>query len=115
MILEPQTRNYHWTQHAREKLKYYRLTEQRIKRVLRNPVRAEKGVAPDTTAVMQPITKKGKTTQEIWAMYQDRGNERVVITAWRYPGKSPIRGQIPIPEDIRHSLQDLIAEQNLLS
>ena len=37
-------------------------------------------------------------------MYQDRGTTRNVITAWRYPGKSPVRDAIPIPEDIRQEL-----------
>lgn len=108
MQFQLQTKKYTWTRHAHEKLKFYGLSEQRIRRVIKNPARAEVGIAPNTAAVMQPITKQGKTTQEIWAMYQDRGNERIVITAWRYPGTSPIRGQIPIPNDIRDELSEIL-------
>jgi len=103
-IIPFQTIHYVWTEHAKEKMAYYRLTEQRIRRILRNPTRKEEGVAPGTTAVMQPIMKNGTTTQELWTMYQDRGNDRVIITAWRYPGKSPVRGENPIPEEIRNEL-----------
>ncbi len=100
--------NYVWTEHVKEKMAYYRLSEQRVRRIIRNPVRREEGVAPNTIAVMQPILKAGKTTQELWAMYQDRGNDRIVITAWRYPGKSPVKGEIPVPEDINAGLSNLL-------
>lgn len=101
---------YHWTHHVREKMKYYQLSEQRARRVIRNPARAEEGIASGTTAVMQPIEKQRKTTQEIWVMYQDRGQTRIVITAWRYPGKSPIRAQIPIPEDLAIEVREVLNE-----
>jgi len=93
-----------WTRHVKEKMRHYQLSESRIKRVIAHPERREVGVAPRTVAAMQPITKKSTTTQEIWVMYQDRGRTRHVITAWRYPGKSPVRDVIPIPEDIRKEL-----------
>lgn len=86
-------------------MRFYGLSESRVKRVIAHPQRAETGVAPNTTAVMQPITKKGITTQEIWVMYQDKKKQRTIITAWRYPGKSPIRETIPLPGDIREELQ----------
>lgn len=104
--------NYIWTEHGKEKMAYYRLSEQRVRRIIRNPTRKEEGVAPNTIAVMQPITKSGKTTQELWAMYQDRGNDRIVITAWRYPGKSPVRGEIPIPDDIQFEISTYIKNNN---
>lgn len=103
-----QSLHYVWTEHVKEKMAYYRLSEQRVRRIIRNPARKEEGVAPNTIAVMQPIVKAGKTTQELWAMYQDRDNDRIVITAWRYPGKSPVRGEIPIPEDIGVGLRTLL-------
>lgn len=100
----PQKRILKWTQHIKEKMRFYGLSEARIKRVMNHPTRLEGGIAPNTVAGMQPITKNIKTTQEIWVMYQDRGTTRVMITTWRYPGKSPVRGEIPIPESIRREL-----------
>lgn len=141
MLYQPKTLKLHWTQHVKEKMKYYALSESRIKRVINHPTRTEEGIAPDTIAVMQPITKKMKpsqpsrlryyggrnpvpkafghnlgnrtendmlsgtrTTQEIWVMYQDKEDIRTVITAWRYPGQSPLRSPIPIPDEIRVEL-----------
>lgn len=98
---------YVWTHHVKEKMKYYQLSEQRVKRVLRNPDRVEEGVSPDTVAVMQRNdTKKHK--KEIWAMYQEKKEgEKTVISAWRYPGESPVGGNIEIPEDTLGLLADL--------
>jgi hypothetical protein len=43
-----------WTHHARLKMTYYRLSEQRVRRVLNAPRRIEEGVAPKTIAAMAP-------------------------------------------------------------
>lgn len=103
---------YHWTEHIKRKMIFYGLSADRIKRVLRNPKRSERGIVENTIAVMQPrkITlrlrsKPAIRNEEIWVMYQKRGNKKIVITAWRYPGKSPIRDQIPIPGDILEELK----------
>lgn len=64
----------------------------------------EEGIAPNTIAVMQPGGYK--RPYEIWAMYQKVGSKLRVITAWRYPGKSPLRKQIPIPASILFELID---------
>ncbi|MBZ9569710.1 hypothetical protein KJA16_02195 [Patescibacteria group bacterium] len=88
-----------WTKHVEEKMKFYQLSERRLKRLFRNPKRIEKGIVPGTIAIMQPAgTKKHPT--EIWLMYQKLGKKMRIITAWRYPGISPIREAPPIPEDI---------------
>jgi len=34
--------------------------------------------------------------------------QKKIITAWRYPGVSPIQDKIPIPEDILEQVNDLI-------
>jgi len=102
-VLRPQSlekKTLRWTQHVKEKMKYYALSESRVKRVINHPTRTEEGIAPHTVAVMQPIMKKQKTTQEIWVMYQDKEDIRTVITTWRYPGMSPLRAPIPIPDEI---------------
>jgi len=103
-----------WTNHSQRKMKYYHLSEQRLKRVLNNPKRKELGIAPGTIAVMQPTGSKKHPT-EIWLMYQIVKNSKFeirnsklrIITAWRYPGKSPIRGPIPIPVEILEELGEL--------
>ena len=146
---------YHWTNHVAGKMVYYGLSADRIKRVMRNPYRSEKGIAPDTIAVMQPGSrsrsgfagqktsaslpgKPGKAVwkEEIWVMYATKNRQpttnnlqhqsgdwnqkssvvgsrslvspkKVIITAWRYPGVSPIREAIPIPNDILEELKNI--------
>ncbi len=69
------------------------------------PKRIEEGIAPKTVAMMQPASFKTsggragskqeeKWTQEIWVMIQDRGRERRVISAWRYPGVTKPRSEV---------------------
>ena len=95
---------YRWTQHVIRKMAFYGLSSDRIKRVIRSPKRAENGVAEDTVAVMQPAGTKAKPA-EIWTMYAERGKQKVIITAWRYPGVSRVRDAIPIPADILAELK----------
>ena len=100
------TGNISWTKHCKEKMRYYQLSEGRLKRVLSNPKRIEKGIAPDTTAIMQPTgTKKHPT--EIWLMYQVKKPKIKIISAWRYPGISPTHEPPPIPEDILLELKNI--------
>ncbi len=91
-----------WTNHAKAKMNFYRLSPGRVRRVMNAPKRVEEGVAPKTIAMMQPTSikmsggragskKEEKWAQEIWVMVQDRGKERRVISAWRYPGVSKPR------------------------
>lgn len=83
---------------------FYGLTADRVKRIIRNPKRVEGGVAENTIAVMIPGVNKRKPT-EIWAMCQQNGGRKIIISAWRYPGVSPIGKQIPIPFDILEELK----------
>jgi hypothetical protein len=106
------TDRFEWTMHVVSKMKQYGLSENRVKRVINNPKRTEEGIAPRTIAVMQP--NSSKHSYEFWAMYQVRGNLPAgrqgkirIITAWKYPGKSPIRGPIPIPQDILEELSKI--------
>ena len=131
---------YHWTNHVAGKMVYYGLSADRIKRVMRSPYRSEKGIAPDTIAVMSPSGRSRIAGQpwkeEIWVMYAVKNQQpttnnlrqkpgvvnqmlsvvgsrslvpakKVIITAWRYPGKSPIREAIPIPNDILEELKSI--------
>jgi hypothetical protein len=95
-----------WTKHSEKKLKEYQLSKSRILRIIKNPYRIEEGIAPNTIALMRPPKIKNKTwKQEIWTMIQKSKNGIKIISAWRYPGKSP--KQNPIPNYI---LEELISE-----
>ncbi len=100
---------YFWTGHALSKMQYYGLTAQRILRVINRPARTEVGVAENTTAAMQPTSinkKTGAWRAEIWAMYQLNDGQYKIISAWRYPGKSPERNAIPA--EILEEVRDLL-------
>jgi len=99
---------YYWTKHSLYKMRHYGLSEQRIKRVIRHPARIEEAIVPNMIAVMCPNKK-----QEIWAMYalikskvKGQMSKMKVITAWRYPGKSPARN--PIPQEILDEIKSII-------
>lgn len=109
-----------WTNHVVGKMGYYRISESLVKRVVRFPKRVEKGIAPNTTACMQPAGSK-KNPSETWVMYVEVGQKpkgknqvfntpkKKIITAWRYPGISPVGEPIPIPEDVLAELEDYMA------
>lgn len=152
---------YIWTQHSQMKMRYYRLTESRVKRIIRHPARLEEGILEGAVACMQPADTKNYS--EIWTMYvltskggslggtRSRharsapaaelakgrrdfppsaepskpflplsrmrtastalrricGLKRIkIITAWRYPGKSPERD--PIPQEVLREIQSIL-------
>lgn len=100
-----------WTKHSREKMKFYGLSESRLRRILRSPQRIEEGIALKTIAIMQRAGSKKRPT-EIWLMYQlgDRVSKYKkikIISAWRYPGVSPINKPILIPKDTLRELKNL--------
>jgi hypothetical protein len=114
MQLLPKRENLYWTEHVRQKMRQYRLSESRIKRILRHPKRLEIGVAPDTVAGMQPAGSK-KHPYETWVMWSlDKARDKqqvkkarfnlnkkiIIISAWRYPGVSPVHEPPPIPDDV---------------
>ncbi len=96
---------YHWTNHVIGKMGFYGLSPDRVKRVIRTPKRVEEGIAENTIGVMQPSTNLKKPS-EVWVMYQKRGSKKIIISAWRYPGISPIGKQIQIPQDILNELRE---------
>jgi hypothetical protein len=76
---------YHWTNHSKYKMRFYRLSEQMVRGVMHRPKRVEEGIAPDTVAYMKQAGSK-KHPHEIWVMTsKERGTPRI-ISAWRYPG-----------------------------
>jgi len=102
-----------WTKHAEKKMKYYRFSRKRVLKILKNPDRTEEGIAPETIASMQ-ITGSKKHPKEVWVMYQiekAKGKRKKaklkIISAWRYPGRTP-EGQRPlIPTEV---IEDLLKE-----
>ena len=38
-------------------------------------------------------------------MYQKKKGQIIIITAWRYPAKSPVGQEIPVLEEIRKELR----------
>ena len=125
---------YIWTAHSFAKMLQYRLSEQRIRRVIKSPKRVEEGIAKDTIAVMQPYGYSKKNPKEIWVMYcfqksqkkfqaarqfQNKHNcdqklKKIIIAAWIYPGISPVRKTPKIPEDILNYLQNYSNDYNTL-
>lgn len=111
------TRYLAWTKHVAKKMMFYGLSATKVKSVLSRFDRMEPGIAPETTAVMKKAGST-KNPSEIWVMYQDKiltmdgikTPRRVIITAWRYPGVSKPKEQIPIPEGL---LSELEAEDDI--
>lgn len=98
-----------WTQHSRVKMRQYRLTESRVKRIIRHPARVEEGILEGAIACMQPA--EGKKYSEIWVMYvplksKVKSLKLKVISAWRYPGRAPERD--PVPQEVLRELKSAI-------
>jgi len=94
-----------WTTHARGKMAFYRLSEQRVKRVLHSPKRIEEGIAPGTVAMMQSAGSK-KRPSEIWVMLVTTDKGTKVVSAWRYPGVT--KPGEPLPETILKEISEAI-------
>lgn len=92
-----------WTGHAKGKMRYYGLSESRVKRVLHSPKRIEEGIAEDTIAAMQAAGSV-KRPHEIWVMFVEAKNERRIISAWRYPGVT--KPGDPLPEEMKRELHE---------
>ncbi|MEX2411928.1 MAG: hypothetical protein WD607_11290, partial [Candidatus Paceibacterota bacterium] len=59
---------YTWTSHVIKKMRYYKLSPSRIKRIIRNPDRTEEGIVEDTIVSMKVGGTKNR--EEIWVMYK---------------------------------------------
>ena len=103
-----------WTKHSKTKMRQYRFSEKRVLRILRKPDRREEGIAPGTIAAMQIAgTKKHPT--EAWAMYiilkKPKGIK--IISAWRYPGRTPDGERPVIPEDTLEELENILKSDKI--
>lgn len=72
----------------------YKLSEQRVRRVLHAPLRIESGIADETIGVMQRAGSEAHP-YEIWVLIQDQKDVRAVISAWRYPGVTKPGDKLP--------------------
>ena len=99
----------YWTKHSKAKMRQYNLSEKRVLQVLRKPKRQEEGIALATIAAMQ-ITGTKKHPTELWMMYQiiKKPKEIKIISAWRYPGRTPLGTRPIIPQDTLEELEKLI-------
>ena len=110
-----------WTKHSKAKMRQYKLSEKRVLRILRKPERKEEGIALGTIAAMQ-ITGTKKHPTEAWMMYQiiklkikkptvhtQQKSKIRIISAWRYPGRTPVGERPIIPDDILRDLNKLIS------
>jgi preprotein translocase subunit Sss1 len=97
-----------WTRHAKEKMRYYRLSEKRVLRILRKPDRKEESIVEGALANMQIAGTKKKPT-EIWVMYVILAKPKGVkiISCWRYPGRTAENQRPLIPEDL---LKEILKE-----
>ncbi len=93
-----------WTVHAKAKMRYYGLSEQRVKRVMNSPLRVETGIAPDTIAMLQRAGSI-KHPYEIWVMIVEKKEERRIISAWRYPGIT--KPGESLPEEILREVREV--------
>lgn len=92
-----------WTNHAKGKMRFYGLSESRVRRVIHSPKRIEEGIAEDTIAAMQ-AAGSAKHPYEIWVMFVEKKNERRIISAWRYPGVT--KPGDPLPEGMKQELYE---------
>lgn len=118
-------KTFSWTSHVKNKMLFYRISEQKVRTILRSPDRKEEGIAPDTLAVMKRNDKPSKK-EELWVMYATKTNtakektddkekrlkidarKMRIISAWRYPGVTKKGKEIPIPHDILEELLGII-------
>lgn len=107
--------NFYWTNHAKYKMRFYRLSEQMVRGVIARSKRIEEGIAPGTIAYMKQAGSKIRP-HEIWVMAattQEQANKKNqqlnnrklrVISAWRYPGIT--KPGKPLPRMILQEIEE---------
>jgi hypothetical protein len=105
----PEERKVYWTQHSKIKMRQYRFSEKRVLKIFRKPDRIEEGIAEGTIAAMQ-VTGTKKNPTEAWVMYivlkKPKGIK--IISAWRYPGRTPMGERPIIPKDTLEELDSIL-------
>ena len=109
LLKSPADEKIFWTKHSKMKMRQYGFSEKRVLRILRKPDRKEEGIAPGTIANMQ-ITGTKKHPTEAWMMYQVLKKPKgiKIISAWRYPGRTPVGERPIIPEDTLEELENIL-------
>lgn len=107
-------RNYFWTQHCIGKIFQYGIGPNKIKRIINYPDRKEEGIAENTIVVMRRKSKKDLNKGEEWVMYQMRKKRKVIISTWFYPGITPKRKQIFIPDEVWDEISKVNLSQNAI-
>ena len=102
---------FSWTQHSAIKMRFYGLSPQKVKSIVRHPQRVEEAILEGAAAAMRRAgTQKNPT--ENWVMYvpvkAGPKYKYKIVSAWRYPGTSKARGPVPIPDDILKELEKLL-------
>jgi hypothetical protein len=113
MLLAGVTEKIFWTKHSKAKMRQYRFSEKRVLSILRRPERKEIGIAPKTIAAMQ-LSGTKKHPSEVWMMYAVLNKsfagkkQKIVriISAWRYPGRTPTGQRPVIPKDTLEELKN---------
>lgn len=100
-------RSLYFTVHGKAKMRFYGLSEQRVKRVLHSPSRIEQGIAPGTIAMMQKVVSP-KHKYEIWVMVEDTDLRRKLVSAWKYPGTTKPGEPLP-PEIVREIREGMLS------
>ena len=92
-------------------MRHYRFSEKRVLRIFRKPDRVEEGIAEGTITAMQ-ITGTKKNPTEAWTMYvvMKKPKGIKIISAWRYPGRTPTDKRPVIPEDTLRELDNILKE-----
>jgi hypothetical protein len=109
-----------WTRHARAKMAFYGLSEQRVLRVIHTPRRAEEGIAPKTIAVMQPVAVRMPRTEICSKKDPRRGGSSLRGTSARFGSAVPGIEQGPRPKEIWSQeiwvmIQDLGKQRKIVS
>jgi len=94
-----------FTRHAQAKMRFWFLSESRVRRVMHSPFRVEEGIAPHTVAMLQAAGSK-KHPYEVWVMVNDKGKDRRVISAWRYPART--KPGAPLPSEILREFREAV-------
>ncbi|PIT92305.1 MAG: hypothetical protein COU08_03270 [Candidatus Harrisonbacteria bacterium CG10_big_fil_rev_8_21_14_0_10_42_17] len=114
-------KHFSWTNHIKNKMLFYGLSEQRIRTVFKSPDRREEGIVEYTVAAMQKA-KTRKNPEEVWIMYAHadklkptnhfaitgKTGKIIMISAWRYPGVTKPGATIFVPEDTLTELRTLL-------
>lgn len=111
--LPKKDQSFIWTKHIAQKMVYYQISPQTVRRIIKSPQRREVGIAPQTIAVMQSRGRVRKT--EIWVMYQEivsaKQLRKVLISTWRYPGVSPKGQPFKLPANVETDLVNYFKRQ----